>query len=109
MYGINWQADASGNLVITREDTDTPRSLEDALEALTANDSYEWLQPEEIAALTDAPILGYGVKRADTGELVHAERVYWYPQYETRDPLAELLEGHLVFQLAPEPEPEPKG
>lgn len=103
MYRVDWQADAAGNLVITRQDEtdDAPRSLEDALEALTSNDAYEWLLPEDIGALTDAPILGYEVEHDDDGAVMYVERVYWYPQYETRDPLAELLEGRLVFTLAP--------
>lgn len=52
----------------------------------------------EIGALTDAPIFGYKVKR---GSPFTIRRVFWFPQYETRDELAELLfDGSVEFAEA---------
>jgi hypothetical protein len=105
MYAITWRIDTAGNLVVERQTDESPRDIFEALEALTANDSYGWLRPEEIAALTDAPIIGQDVARDDSGELVSVGAVFWYPQYETTDPIRELMErGRVIFTRAPDSE-----
>lgn len=103
MYPITWHIDTAGNLVIERQTDERPRDIYDACEALTANDSFDWLRPEEIGALTDAPIIAQDVERNDTGELVSTGAIFWYPQYETTDEISELMErGRLIFTRAPD-------
>ncbi len=59
---------------------------------------WDWLRPEEIGALTEAPILSDDVERDDNGDLTYVGRVYWYPQYEVSDPLEKLLrDGSVIF------------
>ncbi|OGC62408.1 hypothetical protein A2264_02535 [candidate division WWE3 bacterium RIFOXYA2_FULL_46_9] len=60
---------------------------------------WEMVPPEDIGALTAAPILSDEISRDDVGQLTEAGRVYWYPDYQVRDEIEELR-GHLmlVFQ-----------
>lgn len=70
---ITAQVNDKGNLVllvdeVTRQALKTDRAehldfesdsyMVDLLERLTCNSDYNWIRPEEIGALTDAPILG---------------------------------------------------
>jgi hypothetical protein len=60
---------------------------------------WEMVPPEDIGALTAAPILSDEIARDDSGRLTDAGRVYWYPDYAVRDEIEELR-AHLllVFQ-----------
>jgi hypothetical protein len=60
---------------------------------------WEMVPPEDIGALTAAPILSDEIVRDDEGRLTAAGRVYWYPDYAVRDEIEELR-SHLmlVFQ-----------
>lgn len=69
--------------------------LYDLFEKLVNNSDLDWIFPEEIGALTDAPILG---NRDDDGE---PTSVWWYPQYQVRSPQEDLAEdGQVIFQKA---------
>jgi len=60
---------------------------------------WEMVPPEDIGALTAAPILSDEVVRDDEGRLTEAGRVYWYPDYQVRDEIEEIREHLLlVFQ-----------
>lgn len=52
---------------------------------------WEWLLPEEISALTDAPLLSQEVERDDLNHIISLGAVYWYREYEVLDPVQELL------------------
>jgi hypothetical protein len=59
---------------------------------------WEWIRPEEIGALTDAPILSNTVKRDEDGKLVNCDRVYWFPDYAVESPIRTLYnDGKVVF------------
>jgi hypothetical protein len=60
---------------------------------------WEMVPPEDIGALTAAPILSDEITRDDQGQVTEAGRVYWYPDYAVRDEIEELR-AHLllVFQ-----------
>jgi hypothetical protein len=65
--------------------------LAELLDDLTSN-GWDWIQPEDIGALTDAPIL-----QAPDG------RVYWHERYQIESASDELLQGKMVkFDGAPE-------
>jgi hypothetical protein len=69
-------------------------------ESLIGNSDLEWIRPEEIAALTSAPILGI-VDRNDNGELIKAEQIWWFSSYQVRSPQEDLAEtGMCIFQKA---------
>ena len=97
----------NGNLKIERvasveeiktviEDTTDP--LVDLLDYQLCN-GWDWIRPEEIGALTDAPILGQ-VTRNDDGDFLDGD-VYWFPDYMVTDPVEHLLtHGYVIFQKA---------
>ena len=62
---------------------------------------WEMVPPEDIGALTAAPILSDEIVRDDEGRLTEAGLVYWYPDYQVRDEIEEIR-AHLmlVFQGA---------
>lgn len=64
----------------------------DALDGLLANSELEWIQPEEVGALTSAPILGL---RKDNGEV---EAAWGFMDYQVRSFLEDLANtGRAVF------------
>ena len=60
---------------------------------------WEMVPPEDIGALTAAPILSDDILRDEEGRVTEVGRVYWYPNYAVRDEIEELR-AHLtlVFQ-----------
>jgi len=63
----------------------------------------EFVKPEEIAALTSAPIIASGVQRDDEGNLLRLDRVWWFPNYQIEGPWKELWEkGEVVFDKTSE-------
>jgi hypothetical protein len=60
---------------------------------------WEMIPPEDIGALTSAPILSDEIGRDDHGNVTNAGRVYWYPDYQVIDEIDEIREELvLVFQ-----------
>jgi len=60
---------------------------------------WEMVPPEDIGALTAAPILSDEIVRDDEGRVTEAGRVYWYPDYQVRDEIEEIRkELVLLFQ-----------
>jgi hypothetical protein len=57
---------------------------------------WEMVPPEDVGALTAAPILSDEIARDDDGRVTEAGRVYWYPDYQVRDEIEELRE-HLIL------------
>lgn len=73
------------------------------LEYQHANSDTMLLRPEQIHALTDAPIIGMGVGIDDDGELetYPDSRIYWFPNYMIKDELMFLSEnGFINFEKA---------
>lgn len=61
------------------------------------------IQPEEIGALTEAPIIGFDVGRDTDGtiKVYDDSYLYWFPAYMTVDEFACLSrEGYVVFDRA---------
>lgn len=60
---------------------------------------WEMAPPEDIGALTAAPILSDEIVRDDDGRVTEAGRVYWYPDYQVRDEIEEIRKKLvLLFQ-----------
>ncbi len=74
------------------------------MEAL--HEQWEFIAPEEIGALTDAPILadcdGLEWSGDDQGRIVRPDAVVaWFPDYMIRDPWRELANrGRVAFEVA---------
>lgn len=68
------------------------------------HERWEFVRPEEVGALTSAPILAEcdGIVRDEAdGSLVECGRVAWFPDYCIRDPWQELARtGRVVFAIA---------
>ncbi len=61
----------------------------------------EQVQPEDIGALTDAPILAEVLEVDEDGKPVEIARVWWFPQYELRNPWEDLARtGRVEFTEA---------
>lgn len=73
--------------------------LIDLLEPLTCNGVIDFVRPEKIAALTDAPIL---TDMPDyEGGVANGGTIWWYPQYEVISPVLELINnGTVTFTRA---------
>ena len=60
---------------------------------------WSFVRPEDIGALTEAPILTEEIDTDDQGTVLKVGTVYWYPQYDVSDPVAKLLEnGSIDFE-----------
>lgn len=65
------------------------------------NAQYIPILPEDIGALTDAPMFTDELQLQDDGSRDVVGAVWWYPAYETRDFGEELLTaGQVTFTLA---------
>jgi hypothetical protein len=59
---------------------------------------WDYVQPEEIGALTSSLILSEHTERDDQGTLVQIGRVFWFPNYQVESEVETLLEkGKVVF------------
>lgn len=72
-------------------------------------DSGWWniVRPEEVDALTSAPLLSDDAVWNDYGELTQCKNLWYYDMYAILDPIEELLEcGEVVFTWGGENEEE---
>jgi len=82
-----------------RDDLDPAKSWEEGFEYLLAN-GWEAIRPEDIGALTDAPIIGH-TDQDERGNVLDAYDIYWYPEYELKNPIEELKNnGEVTFTKA---------
>ncbi len=76
--------------------------LYEAFEELSCN-GWDFVDPEDIGALTDAPILSNCMGRDDDGTMTaHSEcgmecGIFWFPNYMVEDPLETLRDKGEVF------------
>lgn len=101
---------AKDNLIIKATDTGKEdieqglvKDIYDVLESSGAlGDGWCLVSPEDIGALTDAPIIGYGIDVDDRGNYsLRGSWVWWYPDYAITDPLEELKKnGEVIFSIA---------
>ena len=79
----------------TEWDADT--KLAEVLAWQLAN-GWTWVRPEDVGALTGAPILSEEVDTDEQGNITQVGTVYWYSDYQVVDPVTQLLEnGSIVF------------
>lgn len=109
--GIN--AERTGKTLTLTADAETRDDLNEiylhgagylAAEALVAeclHGQWEFVSPEEVGALTDAPILCDEVVYEDNGDKTITGVIAWFPQYETADPWSRLADtGMVCFTIA---------
>jgi hypothetical protein len=74
----------------------TTQALCEIFEGYTCN-GWDCIQPEEIGALTSAPILSSDVSRNDDGEIVDYANLFYHERYAIEDPIDMLLKGETVI------------
>ena len=83
---------------IAEAELDADSKLGEVIEWQLGN-GWSWVRPEDIGALTDAPILSDDIAYDDQGDVVSVGAVYWYPRYDVSDPVACLLtDGSVEFE-----------
>jgi len=106
---VEFDTQANGNLHVTlfpeaREDVQEISSSQHLTSDNKLAEVIEWhigngwtlVEPGDVGALTDAPILSEDINYDDHGNVQHVGVVYWYPEYEVKDPVAQLLENGFV-------------
>ena len=108
---LNLKINTDGNLEITatekgKEFINENREFDgifiwcDLLEQYSTNGSYNLVDPENIGALTDAPIIAdISPEINDNGEITYYEdtKFFWFPEYETIDEMEKLLNNETVI------------
>ena len=77
-------------LVDDGESIDSDEFMYDLLEYHTCN-GWDWVRPEEIGALTAAPIISDNVERDDHGHISNISSVYAFMAYQVRSVAGDLL------------------
>jgi hypothetical protein len=108
---LNLNVNTNGDLELTAspdlllEDLDRLRSLNtmaalgEMLETYLCN-GWDWINPEDIYALTDAPIIGHDVVINDDGSLVSFRAAWYHHRYQTENAVEMLISGEtVVWQL----------
>ena len=75
--------------IASREDIDADSRLAETIEWQLAN-GWSLVRPEDVGALTEAPIISEEIDDDDQGNVLKVGTVYWYPEYDVRDPVAQL-------------------
>lgn len=74
--------------------------LGDVIETMLAN-GFQWIAPEQVGALTDAPMISDEAECDDHGDLVKIGRVFYFADYQVHDPVEVLYEkGEVIFDVA---------
>lgn len=73
-------------------------AMYDIFEWLICNSEYDWISPQEIGALTDAPILGIKIYKDDYSDEVKDILAWGYEPYMIRSPQDDLADyGKVIF------------
>lgn len=70
-------------------------ALCDVLEDHLCN-GWSMVRPEQIAALTSAPIITDDLNDDEDGKVISTGTIWWFPDYQIRNEVAELLDGKSV-------------
>jgi hypothetical protein len=100
---LRLQADAESREALRGEEY--PRQERMVADELRDHGHYEFIEPVDILALTDAPILCHADDQTVCGdgtrEFVAGARFYWFPSYMVRNPWDDLAEqGEVTFRKA---------
>ncbi|MFX0183350.1 MAG: hypothetical protein ACFE95_09750 [Candidatus Hodarchaeota archaeon] len=87
------------------------KSIENALYELFEDpicNGWSWVPPEQIGALTTAPILtNDGFWTEDGEDFIVVGKIWWSPNYATVDEVEEIFKGGFEWTLAEEDEGSP--
>ncbi len=106
---MNYEILENGNLKLTPDEDELEEIKEvenihydgiyfDVMESLVCNSDIDHIHPEEVGALTGAPILGIVSRDDYTNEITEIYNLWWYPDYAIRGPQEDMLEyGYAIF------------
>jgi len=110
---VNFETDKDGDLVISLAKGITKKARKEFMENTSECDAdtrfmeliddflcnvWTWVYPEDIGALTSAPIISREVKENEDGDVVDVGIVYSYDMYAIYDPVQEIFsEGKIVL------------
>jgi hypothetical protein len=114
MQCLNFEILKNGNLAITAtkdgielisESNNTHNDTWwDLLEYTSCNGSYTLVEPHEVGALTDSPIIAENIEYDEIdGKLIKIfpDKIWWFPEYCIIDELEKLKNGETIeFTLA---------
>ena len=84
-----------------REKYNEMDSLYELFEDIICNSNWNFIAPEQIGALTDAPIIASGVYYDDNGDIEDLlEDIYWHGNYQVESTIKKIFNGGLVWQKA---------
>ena len=98
-YYVIMEELSNGDLKIIPKETieeDEVKDIGEIFEDVIGNTGLEWVAPEDIEAMTEAPILGE-VERTDKGEITKIHNIWWYPDYMVKNPADELKAGEFII------------
>ena len=75
------------------DETDLESQL---LEDLMCNCGWDYIRPDEVAALTSAPLISPDATRNEDGDLTSADTIYGYMNYQVDSWVQELCAGNMV-------------
>ena len=87
-----------GNLLIEPDDLEALQEatdLYDAFDHATSN-GWQWIEPEDIGALTCGEIISDEVEYDDNGTMISVGRVFWNSEYAVQSTLELLQKGEAV-------------
>lgn len=106
-YYVNLSKDKQGNLVLkptrnARRERKEIQAMGETQALLTLLEDHlcnglDWVDPAEVGALTDAPILSDSMQTDDLGHVTAIESVFWFPSYEIEDPIELFFAGSVTF------------
>lgn len=91
-FGMKMLREIKENCLDDFDDFSSDNVMYEFFEEFIANSEWEWIQPEEIGALTDAPILGI---RDEDDRVIEA---YGFMNYAIESLLDVLYSGKAVLQ-----------
>ena len=72
----------------------------DIMDPFQSNGMLSMVHPEQVGAMTEAPMVTDELEIADNGDVAHVGKVWWYPNYMVSDPLEVLVrDGQVEFTL----------
>ena len=75
-------------------------ALWELLEDITENSSWNFVAPEDIGALTAAPILSNDVTIDDDGAVVVYGDIWWQERYAVESAVEKIFRGGCIFNKA---------
>ena len=103
---VNFETDKDGDLVISLAKGITKKARKEFMENTSECDAdtrfmeliddflcngWDWVNSEDIGALTEAPLLTNDIEMDDNGNIIRVGVIYKYEMYQIYDPVEEIF------------------